>query len=162
MSQPMLMILCCITFLLIGRQLCWHNESPVVSQSFIVLILCSRERAKLYFSTYEGAIFGRPKSKKSSVRSLKVMSLDFHFCDRFSYPGRSIRETFYLLARGYSGEHENSAQTALNAGNNIGIHTISNHYRVLRMSIKCAQCGTHHERVRFANEVRFDAGSLAN
>src|SRR5581483_215452 len=70
MSQLTLMTLCCITSLLIGRQLCWRDESSVVSQSFIVLILCSRGRVKLYFSTCDGA-----------TESLDCDGLYFHCCN---------------------------------------------------------------------------------
>src|SRR5256886_8578203 len=72
------------------------------------------------------------------------------------YPGRAIREAFYLLARGYSRQHQNGAQAALDPGDNIGIHAITDHHGVLGMGSQRAQGSAHHQWVRFADEIGLD------
>ena len=68
------------------------------------------------------------------------------------YPGGTIGEAFYLLTGGDAGQHQDGAQTALQPGDDIGIHAVTDHHRVLRMSIEAAQGRAHHQWIRFANK----------
>ena len=75
---------------------------------------------------------------------------------------RTVRIILYILAGGTAGEHQNGVQTGFNAGNNIGIHAVADHSRLVRVHTKQAQTGAHHQRVRLADIVCGLAGGQLN
>src|SRR6266487_2321514 len=74
-------------------------------------------------------------------------------CDRLAYPRWTVGETIYHLARGDSGKYQNCSQATLDPRNDIGIHAISDHHRILGMGIDCAQGRTHHQWIRFTDVI---------
>src|SRR6266516_6940777 len=83
-------------------------------------------------------------------------------CDRLAYPRWTVGETIYHLARGDSGKYQNCSQATLDPRNDIGIHAISDHHRILGMGIDCAQGRTHHQWIRLTDVIGLDTGCCAD
>src|SRR5947209_2763612 len=58
---------------------------------------------------------------------------------RFDYMRWPVREALHLLAVGDARQHQNGFQAALQAHDDVSVHTVTDHYGVLRVGIYHAQ-----------------------
>ena len=71
---------------------------------------------------------------------------------------RTVCVVLHFRARGAAAQHEHGVQTGLDAGNDVGVHAVADHDRLVRMYAEQAQTGAHHERIGLADVVRGLAG----
>jgi len=79
-----------------------------------------------------------------SVRCHLVTWSQLNLRHRLHHQCRTIRESLHLLAAGDAGEHEDSIEAALGAADDVGVHAVADHHRLLGVGAERAQRGAHH------------------
>ena len=68
-----------------------------------------------------------------------------------------VREALDLLPQRHAAEDEGRLHTRLGARDDVGVHPVADHHRLLGVRAEGAEGVAHHQWVRFADEIGLHA-----
>ena len=103
----------------------------------------------------------RARLKREHRRSSSV-EFSCQLAHGFDDTRRSERKAVRRRLVGHSREHEHCEQASFEPGNDVGVHAVADDRRRFGVRVEGVERGADHERVRLADEIRVDAGRLAD